>query len=121
MAENRFGGFIIAIAFLPLLGFTAGCIGSGSAFEPVAFAEKSLAESYAVKAELGEVKSVKLLKTEGSVYSFAVEGSIQNATLALLANKPAFETTGTLYLEDGRQIPLFIPFLEESYKEDLGL
>jgi len=37
----------------------------------------------------------------------------------LLPMTPGGESQGTLWLDDGRQIPLFIPALEDSYKSDL--
>lgn len=90
-------------------------------FSPLAFAKTALAESFAAKAELGDIIAVTHKTDEGMGHGFEVEGSRQNATMTLLSITPGGEPQGTLWLEDGRQIPLFMPFLEESYKSDLGL
>lgn len=112
---------ILVGAIFVCLG-TFGCLpGGGSSVDAVAFAKKTLSESYAAKAELGEVLEVTHKTDQGLGHGFSVKGSKQNATLTLLTIGPGGEPEGTLWLEDGRQIPLFIPFLEESYKSDLGL
>jgi hypothetical protein len=99
-----------------------GCApGVGSSVDAVAFAKKTLSESYAAKAELGEVLEVIHKTDQVGGHGFSIKASKQNATLTLLTISPSGEPEGTLWLEDGRQIPLFIPFLEESYKSDLGL
>jgi hypothetical protein len=99
-----------------------GCSQQPSAvFSPLEFAKKTLAESYAAQAELGDIIEVTHKTNEGVAHGFEVKGSKQNATMTLLSITPGGEPQGTLWLEDGRQIPLFIPFLEESYKDELGL
>ncbi len=99
-----------------------GCApGVGSSVAAVAFAKKTLSESYAAKAELGEVLEVIHKTDQVGGHGFSIKASKQNATLTLLTISPSGEPEGTLWLEDGRQIPLFIPFLEDSYKSDLGL
>jgi hypothetical protein len=88
---------------------------------PLAFAKKTLAESYTARAELGEIESVTVKRNEGVGHAFAVKASKHDATMTLISITPSGEPSGTLFLDDGRQIPLFIPVLEESYKSDLGL
>jgi hypothetical protein len=89
-------------------------------FSPLEFAQKTLSESYAAKAELGEILEVTHKTHEGLGHGFLIKASKQNATMTLLSITPGGEPQGTLWLDDGRQIPLFIPYLEESYKSDLG-
>jgi len=113
--------FAAACSFALLLAACGRSNGPSAVFSPLKFAEKSLAESYAAKAELGDITEVTHRASEGLAHSFEVKGSKQNATMTLLSITPGGEPEGTLWLEDGRQIPLFIPFLEESYKSDLDL
>ncbi len=113
---------LAAIGLAALLTSFGGCSSEPDAvFSPLEFAKQSLAESYAAKAELGDIEEVTVQKDEGLGHAFAVKGSKQNATMTLLSITPGGEPSGTLFLDDGRQIPLFIPFLEDSYKSDLGL
>jgi len=120
---NSFAQFARAcsIAILLLLG---GCSSEQSTkdpsavFSPLEFAKKTLAESHAAKAELGDITDVIHKTNEGLGHGFEVKGTKQNATMTLLSITPGGEPQGTLWLEDGRQIPLFMPFLEDSYKSD---
>jgi len=100
----------------------SGCAREPNAvFSPLEYGSSTLSESYAAKAELGEILKVTQKTNEGLGHGFVVKASKQNATMTLLAITPGGEPQGTLWLDDGRQIPLFIPYLEESYKSDLGL
>ncbi|MEM6691866.1 MAG: hypothetical protein AAF664_20725 [Planctomycetota bacterium] len=113
---------VSAICIATLLCLSGGCTSEPDpVFSPLDFAKKSLAESYAAKAELGEIEDVTVQRNEVLGHAFAVKGSKQNATMTLLSITPGGEPSGTLFLDDGRQIPLFIPFVEDSYKSDLGL
>lgn len=119
----RWTGVCSMASFLLL----SGCSGEQNAndpsavFSPLEFAKKTLAESYAAKAELGDITDITHKTNQGLGHGFEVKGTKQNATMTLLSITPGGEPQGTLWLEDGRQIPLFIPFLEDSYKLDLGL
>jgi hypothetical protein len=104
-----------------LLAF-AGCDKNPNAVvSPLEFAKKTLSESYAAKAELGEILEVKHKTNKGLGHGFLIKASKQNATMTLLSITPGGEPQGTLWLDDGRQIPLFIPAVEDSYKSDLDL
>tara|TARA_R110002049_G_scaffold72490_1_gene186918 strand:+ start:1734 stop:2084 length:351 start_codon:yes stop_codon:yes gene_type:complete len=112
---NRICPMVAAFCIAALLCVSGGCTSEPDpVFSPLDFAKKSLADSYAAKAELGEIEDVTVQKNEGLGHAFAVKGSKQNATMALLSITPGGEPSGTLFLDDGRQIPLFMPFLEDS-------
>ena len=111
-----------SIWLIALFFACSGCAREPNAvFPPLEYAQKTLSESYAAKAELGEILEVTHKTNEGLGHGFVVKASKQNATMTLLSITPGGEPQGTLWLDDGRQIPLFIPYLEESYKSDLGL
>jgi len=120
-ATTKIRQFAAACSVTFILAACGGSKEPSAVFSPLKFAEKTLAESYAAKVELGHILDVTHKTNEGLAHGFEVKGSKQNATMTLLSITPGEEPEGTLWLEDGRQIPLFIPFLEESYKEDLDL
>lgn len=105
--------------FALLLAFPGCGQEPDAVFSPLEFARKTLSESYAAKAELGEILEVKHKTNEGLGHGFLIKASKQNATMTLLSITPGGESQGSLWLDDGRQIPLFIPTLEDSYKSDL--
>lgn len=104
-----------------LLAFSGCDQKPNTVISPLEFAQKTLSESYAAKAELGEILEVKHKTNKGLGHGFLIKAAKQNATMTLLSITPGGEPQGTLWLDDGRQIPLFIPTLENSYKSDLDL
>lgn len=85
-------------------------------------AARLLAESFAVRGELGEVRTVTLADSPEYGYTFDVQGSQARATLSVMGELViGTKPEATLLLEDGRRIPLFVDFLEKSYRQDLEL
>ncbi len=121
--SNFFARMALVFKTTPLLLFAltilmSGCKRSGNAESfPVELAQKALAESFLVKYELGEVTDVKLIKTEMPGHVFQISGTKQNAKMTYIPVTPS-GPQGSLFLDDGRQLPLFTDFLEESYRED---
>lgn len=105
--------------FGPVLLLLLGC-GFGEPKSQAELAETLLSKSYAAKYELGDVSEVKLLTESESGSTFEVFGSKQNGMLLTMGPlTPGSIPMCAIKLENGRQIPLFQEFLEESYKEDL--
>jgi hypothetical protein len=107
----------MVLALLGLL-FLVGCTEQAAQVKAAeAFARRALSESLMVRAELREVRGLKMTRKEGAGYGFKVVGSRQGARLGILMATRDEMPPGTLFLDDGRQLPLFVDSLEESYAE----
>lgn len=85
-------------------------------------AARLLAESFAVRGELGDVQTVTLADSPEYGYTFDVQGSQARATLTVMGELViGTKPEAALLLDDGRRIPLFVDFLEKSYQQDLDL
>lgn len=107
------------LAALISISTMLGCSGV-QAVDQAVIAEQILLQSYAARYELGSISNVIVKNEKDDGVSFAVTGSKQNATFVTIGKlTPNTIPICSIILEDGRQIPLFQEFLEESYKRDL--
>jgi len=96
-----------------------GCGPTQSLVDPESFAKEILADSYAARVELGVIQSIEHVHEDNTGHVFQVVGERDKAKLIIVGRLiPGTQPSSTLHLSDGRQIPLFIDFLEDAYKGD---
>lgn len=111
--------FFAPSVFLSALILTSGCE-IGTTVDQKILAKQVLMQSYAARYEFGAIFDVTVKNETKAGIIFDVKGSKQNGTFAAMGRLgPNSIPICSITLEDGRQIPLFQDFLEESYKRDL--